>query len=156
MVSNTQKPFCIVRNLNWTGEVLLGEWDGEKYYVLSDGDCYTPQALSSYESEFVSLSELELALRTADGFQNRLFAWAKSALPADANHFKKLQEEFKELLDYPKDPQEMADVFLALMLHAQANGICLMEAAHEKFGVVKGRVYGPCDENGISRHIETE
>lgn len=44
--------------------------------------------------------------------------WAKQALPLDANHLEKLKEELNELCDTPDSADEMADVCLALMIHA--------------------------------------
>lgn len=42
----------VVRNMNYTGEVTKGKWDGE-FYVLDDGDCYTADQLTAeYEPEF--------------------------------------------------------------------------------------------------------
>lgn len=39
--------FCTVKNMNWTGEIMHGEFDGT-YYVLDDGDCYKPETLQHY------------------------------------------------------------------------------------------------------------
>jgi len=45
--------FVVVRDMNYTGEILHGKWDGTRYYVLDDGDCYTPERLSDeYDAEF--------------------------------------------------------------------------------------------------------
>lgn len=44
--------FVIVRDMNYTGEILFGKWDGT-YYVLDDGDCYTPERLADeYDTTF--------------------------------------------------------------------------------------------------------
>lgn len=50
---NKQIPdFVVVRNMNWTGEILTGIWNGE-YYVLEDGDCYLPKILKEqYDAKF--------------------------------------------------------------------------------------------------------
>ena len=37
--------FVVVKDMNYTGEILRGKWDG-KHYVLEDGDCYFPERLS--------------------------------------------------------------------------------------------------------------
>lgn len=37
--------FCTVQNMNFTGEVLNGEFDGT-HYILDDGDMYLPETLS--------------------------------------------------------------------------------------------------------------
>jgi hypothetical protein len=39
--------FCTVKNRNWIGEIIHGEFDGT-YYVLEDGDCYLPETLEHY------------------------------------------------------------------------------------------------------------
>ncbi len=51
--------------------------------------------------------------------QKLITDWAKATLPADANHLAKLREEYDELARTPSDPFEMADVLLALLLHAE-------------------------------------
>lgn len=44
--------FCTVRDMNYTGEVMHGEFDGT-HYVMEDGDCYLPETLKHhYEPEF--------------------------------------------------------------------------------------------------------
>ena len=44
--------YVIVKNMNWTGETMSGEFDGT-WYVLDDGDCYLPETLKKhYEAEF--------------------------------------------------------------------------------------------------------
>lgn len=44
--------FCTVKNMNWTGEIMHGVYDGT-HYVLEDGDCYIPETLAHYEVEFL-------------------------------------------------------------------------------------------------------
>jgi hypothetical protein len=40
--------------MNYTGEILHGKWDGARYYMLDDGDCYTPERLADeYKAEFL-------------------------------------------------------------------------------------------------------
>jgi len=85
--------------------------------------------------------------------QRLLSIWAAKSLPDNANHLEKLKEEFGELLDQPTDPKEMADVLLALMLHAENNGVDLLAAGLKKFRIVIGREYGKVDSKGVSRHI---
>lgn len=63
--------------------------------------------------------------------QNELAAWAATALHPNANHLKKLQEEFEELQSTPDDASEMADVFLALIIHASSTKTDLMAAIHK-------------------------
>lgn len=87
-------------------------------------------------------------------FQGELAQWANGNLPAGANHLKKLEQELAELKDAPSDPMEMADVGLALMLHAARNGVDLLGAMRKKFEIVKTRKYGPLDADGISQHVE--
>jgi hypothetical protein len=53
------KPFCIILDLNYTGEISLGQWDGEQFYRLTDGDCYTPEGLAEYTHKLCELSEFE-------------------------------------------------------------------------------------------------
>ena len=40
--------YVVVRDMNYTGEVMAGEWDGQ-FYVLADGDCYSGERLRSEE-----------------------------------------------------------------------------------------------------------
>jgi hypothetical protein len=48
----TPPKFCTVRDMNWTGEVMHGTFDGT-YYVLDDGDGYLPETLSKhYDATF--------------------------------------------------------------------------------------------------------
>jgi len=86
--------------------------------------------------------------------QEELAQWSVCALPADANHFKKLEQELAELKDDPCNSMEMADVLLALMLHAERHGVDLLDAGRKKFEIVKTRKYGAVDANGISQHLE--
>jgi hypothetical protein len=37
--------FCTVKDMNWTGEIMHGKFDGT-WYVLDDGDCYLPETLA--------------------------------------------------------------------------------------------------------------
>lgn len=90
---------------------------------------------------------------TSDPLQKKVAAWAANALPTNANHLQKIKEELIELEAQPDDQGEMADVLLALMLHAESRGIDLLGAGYEKFRVIKTRVYGACDERGVARHI---
>lgn len=85
--------------------------------------------------------------------QRDLAEWATGAGVLGANHLAKVRDELEELESAPSDPHEMADVMLALMLHAEQNGVNLMDAALEKLGVVKTRTYGAPDERGVVRHI---
>ena len=86
--------------------------------------------------------------------QKELAQWAKDALPAGCNHLKKLEQELMELQDTPADAMEMADVGLALMLHAEQHGVDLLGAMRKKFEIVKTRKYGHVDADGISQHVE--
>ena len=44
--------YVVVRDMNYTGEVMAGEWDGQ-FYVLADGDCYSGERLADeYGAEF--------------------------------------------------------------------------------------------------------
>jgi hypothetical protein len=42
--------FCTVLNMNWSGEIMHGVFDGT-YYVLEDGDCYLPETLQHYRCD---------------------------------------------------------------------------------------------------------
>jgi len=45
-------PFVTVRDMNYHGEVIHGRWDGT-YYMLDDGDCYSPSRLADeYDAIF--------------------------------------------------------------------------------------------------------
>lgn len=53
MATGGLRKFCTVKNMNWTGEVMHGEFDGT-YYVLDDGDCYKPEILATrYDAIFL-------------------------------------------------------------------------------------------------------
>ena len=44
--------YVVVRDMNYTGEVMAGEWDVQ-FYVLADGDCYSGERLADeYGAEF--------------------------------------------------------------------------------------------------------
>lgn len=85
--------------------------------------------------------------------QRELAEFAAIAGFLEANHLDKVGDELTELKDAPADRLEMADVVLALMLHAEQHGIDLMAAAHEKLAIVKTRTYGEPDERGVVRHV---
>jgi hypothetical protein len=42
--------FCTVINMNWTGEIMHGEFDGT-YYVMEDGDCYLPKTIEQIQHD---------------------------------------------------------------------------------------------------------
>ena len=46
--------YCTIRNMNWAGEIIHGEFDGT-YYVLEDGDMYLPETLCHYEVEYMDI-----------------------------------------------------------------------------------------------------
>jgi NTP pyrophosphatase (non-canonical NTP hydrolase) len=91
-------------------------------------------------------------LKTLSDIQAELAAWAAEAVP-DADHLAKMREEFDELLDKPGNAHEMADLFMALLVHASSCGVDIEAAVMEKLQIVKGRTYGAPDENGVARHI---
>lgn len=117
----------------------------------SEVSCYKPPESPQADSEAVSA---ELALLADCKLQKLLKIWADKALPDNTNHLEKLKEEFAELLDEPYDPTEMADVLLALMLHAESNGVDLLAAGLSKFRIVIGREYGELNSKGVSRHTD--
>lgn len=80
--------------------------------------------------------------------------WAERALPADANHLAKLKDEVLKLDQAPDSARKMANICLALMLHAEQHGVDLLTVAREKLAENQTRTYGPVDEQGITRHIE--
>jgi len=44
--------FVVVRDMNYTGEIMCGKWDGT-HYVLDDGDCYFADRLrDEYDVKF--------------------------------------------------------------------------------------------------------
>ena len=89
-----------------------------------------------------------------DGDLQRILAeWAKTAGVLGANHLAKVRDELIELEAMPDDPMEMADVLLALMLHAEQRGVDLLPVAAEKLEVVRTRTYGKPDERGVVRHV---
>lgn len=90
---------------------------------------------------------------TSESLQKQVAVWAADALPAEANHLAKIKDELIEIEASPGDAGEMADVLLALMLHAESHGVDLLSAGLAKLKVVQSRVYGSCDERGVSRHI---
>jgi len=44
--------FCTVTDMNWTGEIMHGTFDGT-YYVLDDGDMYLPEMLLHYDVKYM-------------------------------------------------------------------------------------------------------
>jgi hypothetical protein len=44
--------FCTVLDMNWSGEILHGTFDGI-HYVLDDGDCYLPETLLHYDAKYL-------------------------------------------------------------------------------------------------------
>jgi len=99
------------------------------------------------------LSAFALGVEWVSGMQHELACWADGAGIIGANHLTKVRDELIELESDPRDPMEMADVLLALMLHAAQNGVDLQVAAREKFEIVKSRVFGEPDERGVVRHL---
>lgn len=85
--------------------------------------------------------------------QKEVAEWALQANIMGANHLAKVRDELDELDAPPADPMEMADVLLALMLHAEIHGVDLIAAAREKLEVVKTRTYGEPDGRGVVRHV---
>ncbi len=59
--------------------------------------------------------------------QEHVVSWAAIALPSGANHLKKIHEEMEELMAAPADENEMADVLLALTIHAAYSKVDLFE-----------------------------
>ncbi len=86
--------------------------------------------------------------------QQRLAKFAKRAGFYTANHIGKIAEELDELRATPSDPHEMADIVLAVMLHADTHGVDLLAACQEKFCIVASREYGSHDHRGVVRHTE--
>ena len=43
--------YCTVKDMNYSGEVMRGEFDGT-HYVLDDGDMYLWDTLADYGAEF--------------------------------------------------------------------------------------------------------
>lgn len=61
---NSNKPFCVVWDLNFTGEISLGQWNEiDCWYVFPDGDCYIKDSLTQYKHQFCDLRELQDVLR---------------------------------------------------------------------------------------------
>lgn len=89
----------------------------------------------------------------AHNLQNDLYRWARATGVIKANHLAKLRDELEELEAAPNDCMEMADVLLALMLHAEQNGVDLLQVGRQKLEIIKGRTYGDPDERGVVRHL---
>ena len=87
--------------------------------------------------------------------QHELCGWAHDSNVLRANHLAKIRDELAELEAAPNDRMEMADVLLALMLHAEQNGVDLLLVGWQKLAIIKGRTYGDPDERGVIRHIDT-
>ena len=48
----TKDQFCTVKDMNFDGEIIHGEFDGT-HYALDDGDCYLPETLfKQYDVKF--------------------------------------------------------------------------------------------------------
>ena len=110
---------------------------------LRPGAPYTEQDLTAFA----------LGVEWAGNIQRDLADFAAKAGFLNANHLAKISDELDELFDFPEDPMEMADVLLALMLHAEQNGIDLISAARTKLAAVKTRTYGAPDNRGVVRHV---
>lgn len=99
-----------------------------------------------------SLSNVGLV---ACDLQRELCEWASSVNILSANHVAKVRDELEELEKAEDDAMEMADVLLALMLHAEQNGVDLLRVGRQKLEIIKSRAYGEPDERGVVRHIDT-
>lgn len=89
----------------------------------------------------------------SERIQQQLACFAKRAGFYAANHLTKAGDELAELRDAPADPAEMADVVLAIMLHADQHGVDLLEACRKKLAAVTTRRYGLPDSRGVVRHL---
>lgn len=88
--------------------------------------------------------------------QSLVAKWADQALPANANTETALLEELLELRAAPNSPSQIANVCLALMLHADRQGVDVLTVARDRLAILRSYEYGHYDENGLSRHVEPE
>jgi len=91
-------------------------------------------------------------MNTLCRWQSIIGYWVEKTVPT-SNHLKKLQEEVEELVNSPKDPEEMADVFIALLAHAHKYNINIELAVSNKFDKMQTRVYSEPDDNSVSHHV---
>lgn len=62
-MSAKQKQFCVIWNLNFTGEISLGQWDETNFwYVFADGDCYGLEGLNYHKNQMCTLAELQTVM----------------------------------------------------------------------------------------------
>lgn len=65
-VSARKKPFALVRNRFFNGEISIAVLQSDGAYLFSDGDCHVPEGnvLDMFETEFLTHCELENYLQT--------------------------------------------------------------------------------------------
>lgn len=97
-----------------------------------------------------------MSVRELDLLQYRLHRWGRETFAERADLLgpilTHLQREVGELVADP-GPEEAADVFLLLMRVASIQGFSLIDAALEKFEVLKRREWGEPDAEGVIEHI---
>jgi NTP pyrophosphatase (non-canonical NTP hydrolase) len=96
-----------------------------------------------FQRIFKDLKLLGLVTQT-DGMerlQREVGAWQEGHWPdtRPRDKISKIAEEVLELWDNPLDPEEMADVLIALLGLAEVAGVNLWQAVKEKWVVVKNR-----------------
>jgi hypothetical protein len=94
---------------------------------------------------------MEIRALSSKDLQAEVAAWASAHLPAEADNLGKLREELDELELSPSDPGEIGDLLIGLMVHASNHGIDVLEAAVNKFEIVKTRSY-KMQADGTCRH----
>lgn len=63
-----------------------------------------------------------------------------------------LLEEIGELRASPKDPHEIADVFILIVQYCKLLGLSLGDITRSKFEILKTREWQEPDENNVIRH----
>lgn len=102
-----------------------------------------------------------------DGFQHEVGEWGKVKFPQaseltiaihltrEAAELRRVAETFAACEGVPPEifEEECADCLLLLLHIAHRAGFSLLEAARQKFSVVKTREWGEADDEGVREHI---
>lgn len=96
-------------------------------------------------------SGIDVLMREIEAWQAETFP--RATPQSCANH---LLSEATELKNAPRDPREMADVFMLLIGCANAAGVDLASAAREKLEENRERTWGAENSQGFIEHVKPE
>jgi NTP pyrophosphatase (non-canonical NTP hydrolase) len=94
--------------------------------------------------------------RSLDRFQEEVAAWGEATFGEGTpdSLLAHLILEVRELWD-SHEPEEAADVLLLLLHFAQKQGFSLFEQAERKLTVIRGRVWGTPNADGVVEHVRS-